>query len=59
LRDASLATYSRIGILLGLTMWGARSLVERGRRLTAKKSASRTRYAVLFSMASSKSKKQN
>ncbi len=31
LRDACLATYAEIGNLTGLTMWGARSLVDRGR----------------------------
>lgn len=59
LRDASLATYRRIGELVGLTVWGARSLVERGRLLMNEHTASRTRYAVLLRLASRDHKTQN
>lgn len=59
LRDASLATYSRIGALSGLTVWGARSLVDRGRRLTAGKKAARARYSVLLQLAGGEHKTQN
>ena len=43
LRDDLLATYREIGDCIGLTTWGARSAVDRGRRLLSKEpSASRS-----------------
>lgn len=47
LKDVCLATYGQIGLLTGLTQWGARSLVDRGRRLVLKNLADRNRYAEL------------
>lgn len=47
LRDACLATYGQIGELTGLTMWGARSLVDRGRQMLQDTPADRRRYEEL------------
>jgi putative transposase len=47
LRDACLATYAQIGELTGLTMWGARSLVDRGRRMVEGTPADRRRVEEL------------
>lgn len=47
LRDACLATYGQIGELTGLTMWGARSLVDRGRQMVQETPTDRRRYAQL------------
>ncbi len=50
LRDACLETYREIGQRTGLTVWGGRSLVERGRRLAGETPTGRQRYALLLSM---------
>ena len=47
LKDVCLATYGQVGLLTGLTQWGARSLVDRGRRLVLKNLADLKRYAEL------------
>lgn len=47
LRDACLATYGQIGVLTGLTMWGARSLVDRGRKVVLESPGDRKRLAEL------------
>ena len=57
LRDSCLATYPAIGQLTGLTMWGARSLVERGRALAAATPANRRRLAELAEPAPEPSRK--
>lgn len=51
LRDDSLATYSQIGEEAGLTTWGARSLVDRARRLLTEKPSAGRRLAELRSIA--------
>jgi REP element-mobilizing transposase RayT len=57
LRDACLATYAQIGELTGITMWGARSLVDRGRQKMKDSPEDRRRYAELAVPSEKPSKK--
>ena len=57
LRDSCLATYAQIGAATGLAMWGARSLVGRGRQRAKESPAARRRLAELKEMVSGESRK--